>query len=327
MQPKQHRRRYSRRVGGALLAALGLATGAAVMGTIPPANALAQDAAASSRLSIGIFQGDLAENANVKLGSWGSGRAEQSKENIFVGDSSIRLTTQGFYQGGRLDFTNPVDLGSAFGNPNAYVRLRVRFSGASGAQNSFDPGSGETARRAASPFERMRFLLTMADGTTYELIRPVSIAPTDDPDAYVPITFPVSALVKKGADGKPGPVPSGDGAKVKQMAVFGDRYAVFNLGEIGVITDETEFSVQPLDLPPVFVNDTISFIGSAEGGATTLRYTWDFDASDGIQADSEGRVITHVFKKAGKFTVTLTVTDVDGIKKPVTTTSEVEVTA
>lgn len=324
MQPKQqHRRRYSDQ--GALLATmLGLA--AVMTGTATITMAHAQGGAPSNRLSIGIFQGDLAENANVTLGSWGSGRAERSKDNVFVGDSSIRLTTQGLYQGGRLDFNTPVDLGDSFRNPNAYVRMRVRFTGSSASQNNFDPSNGETARRVASPFSRMRFLLTMADGSTHELIRPVSVAPTDDPDAYIPLSFPLSALVKKGADGKAGVVPTGDAAKVKRMVIFGDTYAVFNIGEIGIIADETEISLQPLELPPVFANDNISFIGSAEGGATTLRYSWDFDASDGIQSDAVGRSIRHAFKKEGKYTVTLTVTDVDGIKKPATTTTEIEVT-
>ncbi|MES2464777.1 MAG: PKD domain-containing protein [Armatimonadota bacterium] len=323
MQPKQHRRRYSHK--GALLATvLGLA--AAVTGTAAITTAHAQGGAASNRFNVGIFLGDLEQNANVTLGSWGSGRAERSKEFIFVGDSSIRLTTQGLYQGGRLDFANPVDLSMPFQNPNAYVRMRVRFTGNNATQNSFDPSSGETARKAASPFTRMRFLMTMADGSTHELIRPVSIAPTDDPEAYVPISFPLSALIKKNADGTRGTAPTGDAARVKQMAIFGDTYGVFNIGEIGVIADETEISVQPLELPPVFTNDNISFIASGEGGATTLKYSWDFDASDGIQSDAEGRSIRHAFKKEGKYTVTLTVTDVDGIKKPAVTTTEVEVT-
>ncbi len=323
MQPKQHRRRYSHQ-GALLVTALGLA--AAVTGTAAITTAHAQGGAASNRLSIGLFQGDLEQNANVTLGSWGSGRAERSKDNIYVGDSSIRLTTQGLYQGGRLDFKNPIDLSESFRNPNAYVRMRVRFTGNNATQNSYDAGSGETSRRAASPFTNMRFLLTMADGSTHELIRPVSIAPTDDPDAYVPISFPLSALTKKNADGTRGAAPTGDAARVKQMAIFGDTYAVFNVGEIGVIVDETEISVQPLDLPPVFANDNISFVALAEGGATTLRYSWDFDASDGIQTDAEGRSIRHAFKKEGKYTVTLTVSDVDGLKKPAVTTTEVEVT-
>ena len=326
MQPKQqpkHRRRYSQ-PAALLAAALGLAF--AVTGTTMSRSAHAQAGGPSSRISVGLFQGDLEQNANVTLGSWGSGRAERSKDNVLIGDSSIRLTTQGFYQGGRLDFNNPVDLSPAFQNPNAYLRMRVRFSGNNSTQNSFDPNSGQTSQRAASPFNRMRFLLTMADGSTHELIRPVSLAPTDDPDAYAPITFPLSALVTKKADGTAGTIPAGNAAKVKSLAIFGDTYAVFNVGEIGVIVDETEISVQPLDLPPIFANDNISFVGSAEGGATTLKYSWDFDASDGIQSDAEGRVISHAFKKAGKFTITLTVSDVDGIKKPSTTTAEVEVT-
>ena len=171
----------------------------------------------------------------------------------------------------------------------------------------------------------MRYLLRMADGSQYELVRPVSVTPSDDPGGYVTLAFPLSALFKK-ADGTMAPIPSGDGARLHALAIFGDKPGAFNIGEIAIITDETPISVQPLDIPPVFTDDSVPFVASGDGGASTLRYTWDFDASDGIQADAEGRSVTHVYHKAGNYTVTLTVSDVDGIKKPVTETVSFDVT-
>jgi hypothetical protein len=185
-----------------------------------------------------------------------------------------------------------------------------------------------------SPFQRMRFLLVMADGTRHELVRPVSIPPAgDDETAYVPLSFPLRALLKgstkNGSNGQAaanrGASPTGEGARLVQLAVFGDRYQQFHIGEISVLTDDTEIVVDPLEDPIAAVNDQITFTGAAEGGASTLKYSWDFDAKDGIQEDQAGQVVTHTYRKAGTYKVTLTVSDLDGLKKPATTSVDVEV--
>jgi len=318
--PQKHQRRRHAALAAAIL------TGAVATAALLLPGAVAVRAQDSPKpVSIALFRGDLEQASNVRLGSWGSGRAEKTKDFVLVGDSSILLTTAGFYQGGRLDFANPVDLSGAFANPNTYVRLRLRFNGAGSTQNQFDFNSFQTSSKAASPFERMRFLLTMADGTSYELLRPVEVLPTDDPGGYVNVSFPVLAIRKKNADGTPAAAPSGEGARLQRLVIFGDKYAKFNIGEIDVITDETPIVPAPLDLPPSFAEDAITFTGSAEAGASTLRYSWDFDASDGIQNEAEGRSVTHVYKKEGTYKVTLTISDVDGIKKPVTETATLDV--
>ncbi|MBC8136777.1 MAG: PKD domain-containing protein [Fibrella sp.] len=267
---------------------------------------------------------------SLDLGSWGSGSAQEVDKPVLVGSRAIRITTQGLYQGGRLTFRQPVDLAPAFANPKTYVRMQARFDTSQvGSVGRMGPGGGgppegfggaggfggvETARFAASPFDRMRFVLTMADGTQYEMIRPVVVPPSEDPDSYVPLSFPIKAILKKG-DGTTAAVPAGEGAKVKEIAIFGDKYQQFIIGEIEVVTDDTEISAASLEEPIVYTEDSITFSGSAEGGASTLRYSWDFDSSDGIQEDAIGRTISHVFKSAGKRTVTLTVSDEDGIKQ------------
>lgn len=277
-------------------------------------------AQASRPVTISLFRGENA--GNVQLSSWGSGKAESTKESVLVGDSSIKITTQGLYQGALLNFANPVDLSEALRNPNTYLRMQVRFVGSS--QNVFNPFALETTQAAASPFERMRFLVTMADGSRYELVRPIDLPPTEDPEAYVPIAFPLGAIVKKaGAAGKT--ELTGDAARIKQLAIFGDKYQQFYIGEMNIITDDTDIQVSPLDDQIVFRNDTVRFIADAQGGATSLKYSWDFDASDGIQEDAEGRTVYRTFPKAGKYTVTLTVSDLDGLKKPTKVSQEIEV--
>jgi len=280
-------------------------------------------AAQGGAVSVPLFSGRLGGDTNVRLGSWGSGRAEEARDRAFVGDTAIKITTQGMYQGARIDFNNAVDLAPAFANPNTYLRMQVRFSGAGSSQGSFDPSSQQTTTVAKAPFNRMRFLMTMADGSQYELVRPIDLPPSEDPDSYVPLAFPLSA-VTKGA-GSAAKAPSGEGAKVKSLAIFGDKYQQFYVGEMGIITDETEITLEPVEEQIAFVNDTMTFVGAAEGGATTLKYSWDFDAADGIQEDAVGRVVNHTYRNGGKKTVTLTVSDVDGLKKPQTKSVEMDV--
>ena len=309
--------------------------------TVASANFAARPAAAqeggTKAVSLSVFRGEVGGDTNIRLGSWGSGAAEASKDAVLVGTNAIKVTTTGMYQGARLDFATPVDLTEALQNPHTYLRFQVRFSGQNATTAAFDPFSQQTSTRAVSPFRKMRYLLVMADGTRYELIRPVELPPTEDPDSWAPIAFPLAAITKQLPAGKK---LSGDGAKLKQMAIFGDRYAQFLVGEINIITDETEINIAPLDDIIAFALQPTPFVGNAEGGASTLKYSWDFDASDGIQADAVGRVITHVFPRstsaasggsqnggAGQRTykVTLTVSDVDGIKKPQSVTMDLNV--
>lgn len=300
---------------------------------------------AQAPVTIALFRGDAGDESNIRLGAWGSGRAEADTQRALIGNAAIRITTNGLYQGARLDFKNPIDLAPAFANPKTYVRFQVRFAGTGASQEFFDPSSTQTTRAAASPFERMRFLLTMVDGSRYELVRPIELPPSEDPDQWVPIAFPVAALRKKpiaaapaaaattattaptapAPDGAAAPAPTGEAAKLAQMAIFGDKYQQFYVGEINVITDDTEISIAPLDEQIAFARTTLSFAGSAEGGATTLKYSWDFDAKDGIQEDATGRTVSKSYSRAGKYTVTLTVSDVDGLKPPATTRVELDV--
>ncbi|UCE75396.1 MAG: PKD domain-containing protein [Methanomassiliicoccales archaeon] len=73
-----------------------------------------------------------------------------------------------------------------------------------------------------------------------------------------------------------------------------------------------------INFNPIFLN----FVG--EGSDTpsdrsTLKYTWDFDASDGIQVDASGKYVSHLYESSGTFTLTLTITDDNGASATDTT--------
>ena len=63
--------------------------------------------------------------------------------------------------------------------------------------------------------------------------------------------------------------------------------------------------------PLVNINATAHFTadGSTDPDGDPITYSWDFDASDGIQPESNKKSPTWTFKKGGNFTVTLTVSD------------------
>lgn len=316
-----------------------------------------------TRLAMFLFRGDT---SNLGLSSWGSGNMESTKEAVLEGNVGLKVTTHGLYQGGRLDLRNPVDLAPALSNSKAYLRIMVRFiggssSGGSGFGGSFGgddigrgssgppPGVGGRAGApggfggppggfggfgggassdSGSPFKHMRFLLTMVDGSQVELVRPVEMPPMDDASQWVPITVPFSTIAKKLG----GKATGGDATKLKSLAFFGDKFGQFYIGEINVIADETEISIAPLDDQIFFAQQQTIFVGNAEGGSSTLKYSWDFDASDGIQEDATGRVVQYTFPKVGqeaggqkKYIITLTVRDVDGLKKEARTTLEADV--
>ncbi|GAB4464611.1 MAG: hypothetical protein OHK0029_34730 [Armatimonadaceae bacterium] len=304
-------------------------------------------------VSQGVFRGNL---ENIRLASWGSGNAEPAKEAVLTGNTGIKVTTHGLYQGGRLEFQNPLNLGPALANPNAYMRFQVRFTGVQqqsgnsfgggsggpggegfggggfpgaggpggfggppsfgGGPPGFGGGFGGSNQNTPVPFERMRFLLTMVDGSQVEMLREVDPPAPDNADGWVPISFPF-AVVKAKLGGN---VPQGDGARLKSISVFGDKFEQFYIGEINILTDETEISVGPLDDQIFFAQQQYVFQASAEGGASSLQYSWDFDASDGIQEDATGRVVVHSFPRSGQgdkeYTITLTVRDADGLKDP-----------
>jgi PKD repeat protein len=79
-----------------------------------------------------------------------------------------------------------------------------------------------------------------------------------------------------------------------------------------------------VDNPPVANagTDKIATVGSAvifNGSASTddkgiVSYSWDFDASNGINTEATGVTATKVYATAGNYTVTLTVTDTIGQK-------------
>lgn len=161
--------------------------------------------------------------------------------------------------------------------------------------------------------KQMRVVIVTTDGKQYEAVAPFE-PPLTDQEGWFPIGIALGAFKGLPPD-----------AKVKEIRVFGDAYGVFYVGEIRVATDPTPITGDAGEEQIVAANDLVRLEARASAGITPLKYSWDFDASDGIQEDAVGKVVTTRYRKPGEYIVTLTVTDIYGLKKPFVATTKVTV--
>jgi hypothetical protein len=268
-----------------------------------------------------VLYGSNAVGTSVILGNWGTGVCQSSTKNMLGGVQSIQITPRGLYQGGRLDFATPVDLTKWFNDPEAYLQLVVKFydvaesSSPGTAWGLVAPSSRIAASRTGKIVRRLQIMLFFDSGESTECQVDVN-AFKPSPDAWVNVSFPF--VVLKGKLDLPA-------YNVKRIVITGDGTEPFYIGEIRVVRDNTPIEANAGDEKEVARNYPVVFTGSATGGASALRYSWDFDNTDGIQEEAVGETVTHRFRRAGYFVVTLTVSDVFGLKKPAVATTRVYV--
>src|SRR5438552_2367612 len=90
-----------------------------------------------------FYNGQSPTQAGMTLMSWGSGDAKESEEHIFTGSRSIKITTQGRYQGARLVYKTPLDIKSSLDDKSAYIEFTYMLGGESaGGGGRFGPGFG-----------------------------------------------------------------------------------------------------------------------------------------------------------------------------------------
>ncbi len=112
---------------------------------------------------------------------------------------------------------------------------------------------------------------------------------------------------------------SADNAHFSEVRLFGDSSGVMYVGRIGVVIDSTPIKLEPVSDKDVSTKNHYRYTASANAGATPLKYSWDWDDKDGIQEESVGRNVDHVYYKEGDYVGTLTVSDAYGVKAPVIT--------
>ena len=127
----------------ALVLCLGMAAGAAPnsprggVGPLPPLNNAAPAQAApadaappaapppSGTPGASLYNGQAAAQAGLTLGSWGGGSAQDSTALYVENGHSIDVITVDDYQGGRITFNTPVNLGEM--SPTRYLQMFLHF--------------------------------------------------------------------------------------------------------------------------------------------------------------------------------------------------------
>ncbi len=304
--------------------------------------------------SSGVFYaaGRSIADQNIKLSGWGSGTIVEADEMAYQGVNSLRVTTRNFFQGGIMTLGNPIDLNSSFPVKSNLLRLTFRVvdsntklgggeggrggpavggaeggEGGAGGQRGGPGGPGRAGTEGGqgapaggasatsdATLKNVRLIFTTTDGLRSEV--------------YVPI-----ATGKSSSDWRSAAVPlqaitgfERTNKTIQSVAISGDATTTFYVGDMRVINDTTpitgDANVRDLNLA---LGDEVDLYAVGAGGASVLRYTWDFDDKDGIQVDAEGQAVRRKFRKPGKFVITVTISDKYGLKNPYTTKINVTV--
>jgi hypothetical protein len=258
-----------------------------------------------------IYKGTPLSDEGITVGSWGSGRAAGSKKKVLTGSDAIEITTQGYYAGGKIEFSKPVALFAGTPEASRYLVFTFFFNDV----KPVDPAAGTGYSFDVEPYtipkvSKIRFVFISDGGTSMSIEEPTG--ELDPDDNWVRISVPL-AKFKAG------------GFNLKRLLIFSDIPNTFYLGEIKLVTDATPIAVDPIGSRTVAVYDHVFLTAKAEGGVSTLKYSWDFDSSNGIQEEQTGKVAHYIFTRGGDFTVTLTVSDEDGLKKQAQTSEVISV--
>jgi hypothetical protein len=301
--------------------------------------ALALGAAAMAQTVLYEGISSLADQ-KMKVSGWGAGIVTETSEAAFEGTSSVRISTRNFFQGGRLNYDNPVNLSGMFDNkanllmftlnvPKGTTSGGTTTPGAPGAGGSGGSSAGiadgggrgaaggtQTATATPAGANRIRVVIQTSDGMLSETFLDISDSDAD-PRGWRRIGVPLSAINGFGRTNK----------QITSITFSAGEAITFYVGQIKILDDTTPIYAEPTNSRELELglNDTVTFAANGSGGATRLIYTWDFDNKDGVQVDAEGRSVKHRFRVSGDFVVTLTARDAYGLKAPYSTTIKVHV--
>ena len=147
--------------------------------------------AASNSNDTFIFRGGALVEDGITLGGWGSGRSIESKEKILTGSQSIKITTQGLYSGGRIDFSQPVALFTEGIDKTRYVLFTLFFD----AVQTIDPAAGTSSANDIDPYtvpkaSKLRFVFISDKGQQIAVEEPTN--PLDTDDNWVRMAVPLA---------------------------------------------------------------------------------------------------------------------------------------
>lgn len=304
-----------------------------------------------------LYDGQNPAQSNLSLSAWGGGSVEDNAEVSFSKGHSLKITTLDPYQGAKISLQKSINLGSLTDPQRVMIfMLRLTADTRNFRASSEFPGSrprmilaqfpqgmtpgelppgdmppgmpdnpGVNSAPQAAPLppqtlSAIHLIFTRADGSQADVLRPYpDLSQTDagaGAEQWVPISVPLAAL--HFAAGSPD-------SPLQSIVLAGNDYAVLYLGQIRITRDTTPITCFAGAGQTVQAGEAVVLHGTAEGGASSLKYSWDFDASDGITEQAAGLSVTTQYFKPKDYTATLTVSDIDGLKKPAVSTITIHV--
>lgn len=199
--------------------------------------------------------------------------------------------------------------------------------GKGGGQYGQGQGGADAKLGKPKAIANLRIVLVTTDGKKLDSNLAIENARTQR-DTWKGLAIPVATI---------GGLKDSSGM-LKEILFFGDNPGVIYVGQIRILRDETPIHVDELPERTLAKNDSETFTASADAGPTPLKYEWTIQGVPNAEAAArsevtttytvtgEGRTFKHKFAKSGDYIVTLTVTDVNGLKKAVTRTTNIHVT-
>lgn len=262
-----------------------------------------------------IWNGTDISDAGITLGTWGSGtiaKETKDKKRLFEGPQSIKITSDGLYMGGRLDFSTPIPLAEGAIDPSKYIVLTLFFPDTETVGPNF--ASYDIVPYRIPKVRKLRVILSSDKGLNIPILCPTN--PLDPDDNWVRVAVPIAKLI----------IPQGQtDFKLSRIVINSDTKATFWLGQIKLVTDNNPIKVDSLSSQVVAINDNLYFQTTARGGASPLNFAWDFGDGSVAPATPKSRIVNHTYTKGGDYNVSLTVSDALGIKAPVTVKTTVSV--
>jgi len=280
------------------------------------------------------------KDQGITLQGWGSGAIAEADEMVFEGGHSIRVSSRNFFQGGKMNFANAVNVSTQYADKGNLLRFTFNVPSATGApaagggrpgggrggmvggggddgdsRGSGQAGMGAPGGQAAAAsteksLSKIRVVFTTSDGKHGEAYLDVTNALKDE-KGWFSVAIPLQSI--RGLDKT--------NKTISSIALSGDAVSTMYMGNVQIVRDTTpvfgEPNVRELNLA---YGDEVTFSATGYAGATPVKFQWDFDSTDGVGVDSEGQVVTRKFRREGTFTVTLTIVDVYGLKTPYKTT-------
>jgi hypothetical protein len=104
--------------------------------------------------------------------------------------------------------------------------------------------------------------------------------------------------------------------QLKRLALFGDQKDAFYVGMIRFVADEVPIKPTIIGAKKMsaVVGQQFTLDCVVDAGLSAVDYVWDW--GDGSQDEVKEPRASHIYVKAGTYTVTLTARDVDGLKEP-----------